>query len=359
MIKDNEFIEELTKELNPDLNMNHSAIYRIFLPFVYNKRALNQAVSCGILIYEYNRFIEVFKGNLYESDLHNLVNFFHMAYSKHPVQSLDVLASSIEEISGGLKNATQIALLQDCTLVLSRMDLFSNYAFTQIGNIIEGTYKPFLHFFFNLMSLANNDSPHKASLGTYTQKLISWNPTFEHILKTVIYGIEVSQWRNIANHHNYHLISENEIEVSYGKTNIKKQIITREQLEEIFIHLDNTLYLLKTAHTLIAINHLYQLHEKVSASYLVNQDDIKSQIVEASFAQGYIIKVCNQSNAVWNIVVKERIPKPLIISKVIEFVTTITQFVTSDASIEIFDYSNVKIFCAKFEDRKLYIKRLK
>ena len=365
MLSNDDFIKGLTQELNPDINKSDSAVFQTFLPFVENQAALKQAISNGNLRYEYIRFIKVFKGSSYEAGLACLISLFRALYPVYPKQSLDILTNSFWEINRGLKNATQIALLQEPNLDLSRLDLFAKYAFRNIGDIIEGTLKPFLHFFFDLITMAHQGSTHKASLGTYTQKLIAHDSMFEQFLKAEFYGIEISQWRNIANHNSYHILCENEVEVSYGKATVTKQVITREQLEDIFRRLDNILYWLKTAHVLISIDHLYELLDSASVngsikdSGLLTEDDITAQIVETSTIYGYSTLSCKKQGGVWSIEVKESIPKPLVISTLTDFVKKVVQFAAPNASIDIYDYFNVRIFHVALKNRQLHITKLR
>ena len=122
MLSNDDFIKGLTQELNPDINKSDSAVFQTFLPFVENQAALKQAISNGNLRYEYIRFIEVFKGSPYEAGLVCLISLFRALYPVYPKQSLDILTNSFWEINRGLKNATQIALLQEPNLDLSRLD---------------------------------------------------------------------------------------------------------------------------------------------------------------------------------------------------------------------------------------------
>ena len=350
-----EYIEELSKELNvlPKTDLD---IFNAFSPFVKDVDTLKNIIADGMLQYEYAKYLKDIKNTRFESSLLSLVKLFRNSLAVDSTLAIEIFVQDFSQISKGLQNITQLGYLHDSKKEIERLDLFAKYSFMQLGNILEGTHKCFIQLFYNLINILSEKKIMKKSFGDAVQALVAFEDSFQYLFKDALYGIEISQWRNIANHHSYSLTSDNKIEMTYGRN--KKHSITRVQLEEIFIILDTIGYTMKIAHTLIGIDNINALSEKINAKSFIDDDTIIAQVVETSKYYGYQTMKCTNQGGKWMVTVNEEVAIPFNKEKVIAYITTITKFTTPDVVLEIFDCCGHMQISAKIENRKLLIQRM-
>lgn len=139
------------------------------------------------------------------------------------------------------------------------------HLFTTIEGVAEGCYKPQLQI---LIAFAKRDSGMdwpvevlRMDLG----RLVSEYPSVLRdraplLLSDPELEIPVNQWRNIAAHRTFRLVSAQTIEVRYGKGNERSQRISIHQLRRAWYWLLRTHTAARLANTIIYIEHMKELH---------------------------------------------------------------------------------------------------
>jgi len=352
-----DYIIRLTDELKAVPTIDDSVVYDEFQPYVHDTDKLSHVISLGLLRYEYSKYMQDIKDTRLESDLKAIIHLFRDAYLSDSKAAVEAFVQNYDNISEGLKNVIQLNYLHNPDIDLSRIDLFAKYSFMQIGNLIEGTQKYYVQLFYNLAMIVHQKKPvRNETLGYYVQELISLHSSFDYLYKGMLYDIEISQWRNIANHNSYRCV-EDVIEVRYGKGNIKTKAISRLEIENFFLKMDTVGYLLKIAHVLIGIDYHEDIFSKIrdKSEKIISDDDIIAQVIETSFSYGYETINCKKGSNIWNISIRESTLREFDKSKIIKFLTVLTSFTSPNMVLDIYNCNAKKIIHAEVKNRQLTI----
>ena len=145
---------------------------------------------------------------------------------------------------------------------------FRQEAFKNIGNLIEGTLKPFLQELllqnrFARGKVSTYDEARSLRLGNITQELID-TTSFRGAFKPGPWNLRLSDWRNIAHHHTSR-VEGKEIVAAYNVgSNTKEVRLSRQELTEVLYKVAIIFKAIRTARTLFVFD---------------NKDDITPHIV--------------------------------------------------------------------------------
>ncbi len=302
-----EALKRLSNELTSTCKMNPSVlistVYNEFKVFVTHKDKLKTAIKKGILIYDYNFYINNFKDSIFENVLATMISCFKNAFIHNKLATINFIQNWQSNISNGIKNMSELAYIEEDKNKIKRLDLFAKLCFQQLGDIIEGSLKQYIKFFYgcylitkgNTINLSINIK--KATLGHCIDSLFKYNEDFSILYKNSFLNIKLNHWRNISNHNSYFIQKEKKtITAKFGYNNENKIEINRDQLKKISIAVYAIYCLHKLAHTLIIIDNSEFLND-IDNSY--TEDTIFAQIVESAHLYGLNIKNFEEHDNIW------------------------------------------------------------
>lgn len=305
--------EDMVKSLNKELtikggNDNNeltSVVYDEFKKFFTHTNSLKRVLEQGMFIYDYMFYAKNFKDSIFEEILLTLVSCFNDAKKISRTKSKELINEWQSNISIGSKNLSEICWLEEDKSKIKRLDIYTKICFRELGDIIEGTIKHYIKFFYGcyLINSENDidvlDTINNISLGVCISNLSKYNKDFEIIYKHCFLGINLNQWRNISNHNSY--VSDEKVDrikVTYGINNKKELEIGREQLAQILITTNAINYLHKIAYTIILADNLDMM--KIDTKKLrFSNDTIVAQIIESSLAFGFKMKNFKKKENEW------------------------------------------------------------
>lgn len=351
---ENEFFTKLTQELLSSQDYSRNDVFLTFSQFVSNKQMLHYMVNVGLFTYEYVHFKTKMEGTLFEEGIYYLTELCRKAYEKSSEEFLKIIDEYASKISQGYATQTQNVLLNSDNIDIIRLDLFSRKMFSIIGEMIEGCLKPYLQMFYSLEQLVRGNNRKKISLGGTVNELIKLDEIYDALLKRMFLDIPISQWRNISAHNSF-FVCNGIIKAEYGDKYPKNEILLKkDRLIEILVTLDTVLYMNKIVYTLLPIDYPYifnkikQLPEKNEETL---QDDIKSQIVESSFAYGFLVKEFDFSNKILNLQYKDmRISE----KELIDYLVVVFKLCGNKTVITIYD-NNKKEIEARMREGQIII----
>lgn len=362
MISEEKFYEELNKELFSVKPFNKEDVIKTFKPFVKNELKLSKVVDLGLLYYDYVMYINLIQNSLFEDGIKEILQVCDVAYNADKRKMAEMLNAEYINISNGFASYTQTLLLHTPLNEIKRFDVLVRQIINDLGAHLENSLKPYLSFLNKLLAITKHKIVKQKKFGDILDSLMSDNCLWEAIYKELFSGISVSQWRNIADHNNYNIISEDRIEVFYGNDNARKnKVLTKQDLLIILKMLDITLYMNKIAFTLCFINYLELLNfgseylEKIKYKDSI-YDDIKMQLVETSFAFGFkLLNIVVESN-VWEISLESK--DEIIDQSLMEKFLNIIAALIRKEFLLTFYKDKKTIYIATYKDNKVFVNHI-
>ena len=362
MISEERLYEELYKELLSVNTFNKEDVFKTFRLFVNNEQELSKLVDLGLLHYDYAMYIKLIKNSLFEDGLREILRVCDVAYKVNKNKLAEALNSEYVHISNGLASYTQSIYLQTPLNEINRFDLLVRQIITAIGSYLENSLKPYLSLFNKILAITKNKAVNQKKFGDILDSIMNTNCLWVAIYKDLFAGISVSQWRNIADHNTYKIISDDKIEVFYGPYDDRKnKVLTKDDLLVILKTLDITLYMNKIAFTLCSISYFELLNcdrdylKKIKSKNTL-YDDIKMQLVETSFAFGFKLLNMKSESGVWKINLEsnnEIIDK----SFMVKYLNILTALISEDFVLTFYKEEKV-IYIATYRNNKLLVNHI-
>lgn len=276
-------------------------VYNKFKKYINNKTMLRKCVELGIFHYDYVKYVTLFEGTLFEDGIRIILELCREAYNKDAESFKAVLVNSYPRYAKGLENQTQLCWLEGTGFNITRNDLAVKKAFRFIGDLIENSFKPYAIFLNEVRALVQGKNVNQQKLGVIVDALINYKDEFKALYKVMLLDVSISQWRNIADHGSYEY-TEKGVEVTYGSNDELKKVISIQELEILMSTLDTLLYMQKTAYILLAIDYIELLRDVFLYTKSKEEtwnDNVISQIVETSYAYGFVVRNIENEKDIW------------------------------------------------------------
>ncbi len=207
--------------------------------------------------------------------------------------SFQICADSEQAINDGLSHYMSLFLMETPKSELGIHE-YTQDMFKIIGSIIEACLKPFLFDLLRQQRVCRNKNfniTEPPKLGVIIQEL---HDTIEEkeLMAPTPWGIRLSQWRNIAQHHNTKIDGSSIICV-YGESNNRNEVIlSRETLGSLTQKVMSVFRVVKLARTIFFIDNLTEIKP------LLNDLNMREETRLLSFAtavstQGFELKNLN------------------------------------------------------------------
>ncbi|QSO48367.1 hypothetical protein [Alicyclobacillus mengziensis] len=135
---------------------------------------------------------------------------------------------------------------------------FSNTVMGEIGRLIEGLIKTQLIELYAMIKVANNKPCDLSNIQTLDLGVLNTNICQESNLTDILYikNLRLSDWRNIAYHHNY-VVQGEFIVCEYGpKIDRKRLSLNRDELSDVLIKCGKIFNLLSLTHKIFFFDNL-------------------------------------------------------------------------------------------------------
>lgn len=270
------------------------AIFQEFSAYFENEDTLRRAVDVGFLLYDYNFFCRHFKGSIFAAFLLSIIEVYRKARDLNQDECISFYDSYGSTVSHGFQNMSNLAGTEQ-SKDIQRLNHFAKVSFRELGDMIEGTFKPFIKELYGMHLLQKLDAKttlgkvKKVNLGTAVDYLITHHEDLSILYKHVLDGVPLHQWRNIA-HHNTYSVDEasGKITCTYGFAEQKQQIVLdRKDLGRICISINNIWYLHKIARAIFAADNNKILSSIKGDGHPVSEDTAKLQIFETLAINGF------------------------------------------------------------------------
>lgn len=358
MLDKSDYITKLKEELwgNKE-NFSNKDVYNQFEKYINNKQNLRETIEAGIFHYDYGKYVNLFKGTLFEDGIQIIVELCREAYDKNKERFRDILTDSYPRIAKGLENQTQLCWLEGNDFDIQRNDLAVKKAFRFIGDLIENSFKPYALFLNEVRALIQGKNANQKKLGMVVDVLINYQEVFRALYKDLLLDISISQWRNIADHGSYEN-TERGVEVTYGANDEFNKLISMQDLESLMCKLDTLLYMHKTAYTLLSIDYYDMLKDVFLYSKSKEEtwnDNLISQIVETSYAYGFELKEIEKEGDIWEVEIETaREQEQQILMK---YCSILTKFL-ENYKLTIYRYNKVE-YVAQCMDKRIEVLKYK
>ena len=218
-----------------------------------------------------------------------VIRLYRAAYSTSPGECFAVIAAWEERIQSSVRE-----FWNQCLFEVDKEDLdlehFRYECFRNIGVMTEACLQPYLREGLSMDRLSKGRSLEDA--GTDRQNLgvvaaeLHQSLANDAILAPPPWGLRVSVWRNIAQHHSSK-VAEGRIEATYGKRNPPDRIVfDRAELLEVLCALQLRLSVFKSARTLFIFDHFDELKNVMLAGEL-GEASVLLQVSSALATQGF------------------------------------------------------------------------
>ena len=356
MVTEKDFIKGLTDELLSVDHFSRKDVFDTFSKYIDNKTILQKCIDIGDLHFDYVKYHTIFQGTLFEDGILEIVKLAKQAFQASPTETARVLTESYVGIASGLAHYTQTLWGSSWTIDDNRPDVFVKTAFTRIGDMIENSLKSYLFMINEFRCIVSGSVPNQKKLGTVVDVIMNMNPVFKSLYSDLLLGITVSQWRNISDHGDYKYTPEG-VEVEYGPdNNRKKKTISHDELGCLLVTIDNLLYMNKMARTLLSIE--YYGHYSTEAgirekSSYTHKDDQMMQIVETSYAYGFVVTKLSRKTQPYKIELDQKFG-PVSRKELEGYLRVMSSIIEDDFSYLIYRKGKVE-YTANLIDRKLII----
>ncbi|RJO61020.1 hypothetical protein C4544_03905 [candidate division WS5 bacterium] len=241
-----------------------AAIIETFDPYFENKDRLEE-YSTIWLITGWVIFMK-FKQNKWHLDKFDKCLAYLNQAKKQNLPCHSVLADWLPEINQSVSRFWSFHnLAQD----LDQLDdhEFLEESLKLIGQVLEGITKSYLKLFLHISRLSRGmhvtkEEINNLDLGKIVDELIN-NTNFSDLFSPPPWGIKLSQWRNIAYHHNAKL-EANHFVCWYGKEpNIKTFVISRDDLLDAVRCIVNIYNTFKTVEVVFVFDNLPECQDEL------------------------------------------------------------------------------------------------
>lgn len=286
-------------------------MFRDWSRYVSNAKALWSVVRSNTVLFEYNFWLTMKNDHWFMLGLDLLLQVFGRAKAQDENGCLQALAEFDASINSGLKNFHRLFHLEGDKSV-KRLDLFAKICFREIGDMVEGTLKPFGQLVLLMSQIASGKTKtstvpiHDVSLGSIVGELLEDN-TFNELYQPSPWNVPINQWRNIAQHYSFKVdVLHAVLECEYGSKNKKTVSMDRDSLVALLRRIHAIIYLHKIAHLLFFIENIEEIASRLAVVSELSEDTIRSHVMAAVVSNEFQL-LSLKSKRDWHITLRDKI----------------------------------------------------
>jgi hypothetical protein len=290
---------------------DHERMVQDWSRYISSAKQLRSAVRSNTALFEYNFWLQMNGEKWFMKVLAQLLETFRQAKAQNENACLQTIIDLDPEINSGLKNMHRVFHLEG-NKSLKRLDLFANVCFREIGDMVEGTLKPFAKLVLLMSRIARGKiettavTVNRISFGGIVGELLDDNE-FNDVYEPRPWCVPVNQWRNIAQHNSFKTDTLNaELECEYGVKNKKTLCVDRVGLVALMKKIHAVVSLHKIAHLLFFIENMEEIASRLTVISDLSEDTIKSHVLSAVISNEFkLLSVRNKRD--WHITLRDQI----------------------------------------------------
>lgn len=216
--------------------------------YIKNKDVVHTLLQHNTHDWEISVILELKEEQWFSDTLMYLTSEFRNSIINNKKQVTEVVNGHYPKIHQSLNSWFEI-----CHLVNIDLDedirIFTRKCFRHLGDSIDATMMHHIECIYRLLLCTEElKLPKHSKSVTFGNIIEALNniPLLKNINNKMFCGINVSQWRNIAQHSSYN-ISGNEIICSYGRNNLKSITINKKELFGFLVDINKIQTLYKIA----------------------------------------------------------------------------------------------------------------
>jgi hypothetical protein len=204
--------------------------------FILNSEVVSKVDDLGSLAFEVSVILMMENKSWYSESILFLTSSFRQLMLQDRVKCVSIIEEYYADIHDSLACWHDAFVLQD-HLNSKNPRILTRACFKMLGDSIESVHSSFVTFIYQVCI---NDTksplhmrPQHVNFGKAVDELIVYDK-LEYLYKTLLHGISLSQWRNIAQHSSYKYNDKiKKIECTYGSKHPKSIKISIDELLEI------------------------------------------------------------------------------------------------------------------------------
>lgn len=272
-------------------------------PF-FTDKAILEKHSMDLLVNEYVLYVKLQASNpTLAIEVEKIVQAYNLAKKNNSDLLHKIINDQIPELKDTGSRFWTLANLEINKLNLELTD-FVETAMGNIDNTIEGLTKVLLHENLaiqkiNSGKIADLTEIRKMDLGVVVDDLATNSP-FKTVFTIPTENLKLSDWRNIAAHHNYKIMDVDNIICEYGPKKKRSTFtITKLDLDKRLIDCVNRMIVLQIAHKFYYTENYEKIIEKNPNNLSTNERDEVHflRLANSIYSEGYeIIEVDHKNN---------------------------------------------------------------
>lgn len=277
-------------------------------PYFKNLNILDNYILNDQILSMFGYFMIYTNNEIFKNGINEILSLYWSAFEKNAdllwdiiISAKDVFANN-ENLMWNVKAATPNLVPDDCydaTMIYMR----------HIGDTLELSEKIEINELYAVIKIVQNesfdyDSIRKASFGITISNILD-KKKLMRVLKTSPVDIKLSDWRNIAYHHTYHVEGKG-ITCYYGKAN-KSFSLTIEELRDYAAQIITSCNAMDIARRVFLFDNIEILADKLDGSLKpIDRTPMKvSQLNTTFLTQGFLILDYKITDSVSEIVVED------------------------------------------------------
>jgi hypothetical protein len=271
-----------------DRNELRSRKRSVLLKYTRNEALVDALVSHDLFLTEY-AFLERAKSEDWlRSSIDELLSIFRSAGGKHREQFIQLLVAYRDDVSRAADNCAQMDMITPPE-VPGLEKAVVKLAFRDIGDFLEGSFQVFAKFVLACLYITGDKDPERVrqmSFGQCVSEILEAGK-LGHLYRPAPWNIQLSQWRNIANHNSYGFdLADEKITCEYG-TKTKTTIhMAPEDLYALRLNLGKAYNAHKITHAIVFLEHAKDV-VALGGMFTVRPETIVHQIKEFTFSHGF------------------------------------------------------------------------
>ncbi|RTE65268.1 hypothetical protein EH243_12570 [Amphritea opalescens] len=293
-INDVEYLAKLKSDLE-EAEFN-SLAFKTLNRFIDNKEIVSKMMDIGSHNWELSLILEMEKEPWFSESLLYLTRSLRSTMIKNKEKGISIIEQMYPSIHESLACYHDSFFLQQGVNSQNPRHTVRAY-FRMLGDTVESTHKPLALLIYRMISCDPSNQlygrPEVVSFGKAVSSLLEINQ-LEVVYKTQLYGVSLSQWRNIAQHsgYQYNKVSKT-ITCIYGLNNSQTVHLTVEQLLELLFALNKLQALQKIAVSFCMIEFMEEIQFDKYGRIELTIETIISQIGNGIGLEGFKVLSVN------------------------------------------------------------------
>ncbi|MEL4341097.1 hypothetical protein AAEH92_10330 [Shewanella xiamenensis] len=221
---------------------------KVLSKYINDEKRIKAIISSKAFAFEV-MFIKWAKGTVYEDFIDFFFKNLRVALEDHKDEVRTFYAEFDLQIHEALVSYQDAAALANTAHLENRRTIIKS-GFSSLGEIVESSLYPQLQLVYRILTCSKESSLYgnktNLSNGKVVSELINSSDVIDAVLKTLLRGVPLNQWRNISNHSSYKYSKNSDsIFCEYGNNNNSSVTLKYEDFFELFKAIDCIQILLK------------------------------------------------------------------------------------------------------------------